>query len=91
LPVKWAPTGQQFPSAGYTQVNEPMLSNQTYRPTARTGLDLPFSIPQPTSFGYQITPSQLREQTQQANRYLANNEYSRSVPQRTSAGDRGMN
>lgn len=90
LPFKSAPTGQQFPSKNFVPANKPMISNKTYKPTARTGLSLPLSIPQPTSFGYQITPAQLREQQENAQRFLLSREYSRSVPQRVSENDRGL-
>lgn len=90
LPIKWAPSGNQFPSAGYTQTNEPLLSNKTYQPTAKTGLSLPMSIPQPDVFTYKITPQQLQQQLYETNKYISSKQYSRSIPQRSSSYDRGM-
>lgn len=90
LPVKYAPSGVQFPSAGYKHVNEPLQSKGSYRSTLKTGLSMPQSVPQPDLFSFQLTPAQIREQQQNAQRRILANSYLRDVPQRVSAYEHGF-
>lgn len=91
LPVKYAPVGDILPSKGFIHTNQPLLSEKYTKSMAKSGLSIPKSIKQPENFGYQLTPAQLRDQIQNTNKSVIFNEYSRSVPQRVSSLDRGLN
>lgn len=91
LPVRYAPTGDIMPSKRFVHTNQPLLSEKYTKSTAISGLSIQKSRPQPENFAYQLTPAQLREQIQNSNKSVVINEYSRSVPQRVSSSDRGLN
>lgn len=91
LPVRYAPVGDIMPSKGFVHTNQPLLSEKYTKSTAKSGLSIPKSMRQPEKFGYQLTPVQIRDQIQNSNKSVVMNEYSRSVPQRTSSNDRGLN
>jgi len=89
LPISIAPTGVIYDRYARPE-NIPIPNRGTYRSTLKNGLSLPVSKEQPLHFLNQLTPDQIRLQQEQANSKVVRDEYSRSVPQRTSTFDRGL-
>lgn len=85
LPKEKAPVGDIYKQQYY--INPKLeTSNQYYSSNVKSSLDMPEW--KPSRF---LNPIELRNQRINTNKYIMDNFYSRSVPQRISDNDRGLN
>jgi hypothetical protein len=92
LPEKEAPIGDQKTRQPNWYHNDQYIepSSKTYS----SGLTNPLQLPgwQKTKvLGFLLNPYQIRDEQDQTNQKIMKKFYSRSVPQRTSTSDRGLN